>query len=358
MSLLTAAQAAAIRVVFALPEPVRRALAGPPIRSEGQQLDLDMQLFLRLQELTGNGLRHADPEGARRHTEVGDGIIRGPVVRPVEVRDLLVRELPARLYTPEQLAPGAGLLIYYHGGGWTVGSLNTHDNVCRFLARHAGVKVLAPAYRLAPEHPYPAAAHDAYAAFEHAVEHADELGIDPSSIAVGGDSAGGNLAITTALQAAASGGARPAYQLLIYPATDHSVRRASRERYGEGFFLTDENMTWFGDNYRGDTDPTEPLLSPLHAPNLADLPPAYLAVAGFDPLRDEGLAFGEKLAEADVDVTLRHFDDLIHGYANFFGFSRRAREAMADAALALHRAIGAAVQDAPAQDASAQDASA
>ncbi|MQA24275.1 MAG: alpha/beta hydrolase fold domain-containing protein [Micromonosporaceae bacterium] len=355
MNLLTATQAAAVRLVFSLPAPVRRALAGAPIRAEGQGLDLDMQLFLRLQERSGNALRKGDAEAARRHADIGDEIIRGPRVAPVDVRALDVPgaagPMAARLYTPHWLAPAAGLLIYYHGGGWTVGSLDTHDNICRFLAHHAGVRVLSPAYRLAPEHPFPAAARDAYAAFEHAVEHAEELGVDPASIAVGGDSAGGNLAIVTALQAAESGGARPACQLLIYPATDHTVRRESRERYGRGFFLTDEEMTWFGDNYRGSADVAEPHLSPLHA-DLAELPPAYLAVAGFDPLRDEGLAFAEKLAEAGVDVTVRRFDDLIHGYANFFGFSRRAREAMGDAALALHRAIGAAAQEATAQDAS------
>ncbi|MGH3716239.1 MAG: alpha/beta hydrolase [Micromonosporaceae bacterium] len=262
-------------------------------------------------------------------------------MQPVAVRELALPDgLPARLYTPDELAPGGGLLVFYHGGGWTVGDLDSHDNVCRFLARHAGVKVLSAAYRLAPEDPFPAGAHDAYAAFRYAVDHADALGVDPEAIAVGGDSAGGNLAIAASLQAVAGGGARPAYQLLLYPATDHTRRRASRERFAEGFFLTDATMTFYSDNYVVEPDKADPLASPLLAPELSELPPAYLAVAGFDPLRDEGEAFAEQLAGAGVPVTFRRFGDLIHGYANFFSFSPRAREALGDAALALHRAIG------------------
>ncbi|MGH3648494.1 MAG: alpha/beta hydrolase [Micromonosporaceae bacterium] len=341
-----AAQAASVRMLFSLPAAARRALAGPPVRIGDQQLDLDMQLFIKLQSLTGRGLVHTTPEAARREVEEGTPIVRGPLVRGVATRTVSLPDgLAGRLYTPGERAPGNGLLVFYHGGGWVVGSLDSHDHVCRYLARHAGVKVLSVAYRLAPEHPFPAPAHDAYAGFRYAVAHADELGVDPDAIAVGGDSAGGNLAIVTALQAVADGGARPAYQLLFYPGTDHTTRRPSRDAYGEGFFLTDEDMNWFGDHYVAPEEKANPLASPLLAPDLSELPPAYLAVAGFDPLCDEGEAFAHRLTEAGVPVTLRRFDDLIHGYANFFGFSRRAREAMADAALALHRAIGVRAVD-------------
>src|SRR6266540_1089859 len=260
------------RALFSLPEPARRTIAGRPIVVEGQQLDVDMQLLLRLQRWTGRGLEHT-------------------------------------------------------------------------TAEHAGVSVLSANYRLAPEHRFPAAAHDVFAAFRWAVAHADELGVDPDAIAVGGDSAGGNLAIVSALQAVEAGGPRPAYQLLFYPATDLTARRPSRQRYAERFFLTEETMNWYEANYADGADKSDRLLSPMLAPDLSGMPPAYLATAGFDPLRDEGEAFGSRLAEAGVPVTHRRFEDLIHGYVNFFGFSRRAREALGDAALALHRAIGVRAKD-------------
>ena len=336
--LTIAGLAAATRGLFALPEPVRRALAGRPIEVEGQRLDIDMQLLLRLQRWTGRGLQRTSPEQARREASEGDAIIRGPLVRPVTPRSVaLPGGRTGRLYTPE--GAGRGLLVYYHGGGWCVGDLDTHDNVCRFLAYHAGVTVLSADYRLAPEHRFPAAAHDTYAAFRWAEAHAAELGADPEAIAVGGDSAGGNLAIVTSLQAVAAGGPRPAYQLLFYPATDLTVRRPSRDRYCEGFFLTEATMNWYEANYTADADKADPLLSPCCAPDLSGMPPTYLATAGFDPLRDEGEEFGSRLVAAGVPVTHRRFEDLLHGYVNFFGFSRRAREALADAASALHEAV-------------------
>lgn len=329
------------QAVFALPRPVRRVLAGHPVCVNGQRLDTDMQIFLKVQKLTGRGLVDSTPQHARREVEEGDAILRGPLVQPVATRDLQIPDGPAaRLYIPQHPTPGGGLLVYYHGGGWVVGSLDSHDNVCRFLAHHAAVRVLSVAYRLAPEHQFPAAVDDAYLAFGYARRHAAELGANPDAVAVGGDSAGGNLAITVGLRAARDGVPGPAYQLLIYPATDHTTRRRSREMFCEGFFLTDASMTFYGDHYAGSADRSDPLLSPLLATNLADLPPAYVAVAGFDPLRDEGEAFADKLAAAGVPVTLRCFDDLIHGYANFTGFSDRARAAMRDAATALAAAIG------------------
>ncbi len=332
--------AGSLRVVFGLPAPVRRALAGAPIEVGGRRLDLDMQLFLRMQRLTGRGLDRSTVAAARREVADGTPVVEGPKVRAVTAKPMTLPDgLAARLYTPGERAPGRGLLVFYHGGGWTVGDLDSHDNMCRFLARHAGVKVLSVAYRLAPEHPCPAPARDAYAGFRYAVDHAAALDVDPDAIAVGGDSAGGNLAIATCLQAVADGGVRPAYQLLFYPATDLTRRRPSRLAYGEDFFLTEETMTFYEGCYVTAESKADPLVSPMLA-EVSGLPPAYLAVAGFDPLCDDGSAFAEKLAEAGVPVTLRCFEDLIHGYVNFFSFSARAREALGEAALALHRAVG------------------
>jgi acetyl esterase len=230
--------------------------------------------------------------------------------------------------------------VFFHGGGWVIGTRASHDNAVRFLAKHAGVRVLSIEYRLAPEFPFPAAAEDALAAFEYAVAKAGDLGADPARIAVGGDSAGGNLAAVTAQQAVRRGGPVPAFQLLIYPATDFARRYRSQDLFAEDLFLTDVHMKWFEGHYVPEgTDLTDPRLSPLRADDLRGLPPALVVTAGFDPLRDEGEAYAEKLREAGVDVALRRHDDLIHGFINFTGVGTRFREALAEMAGALRQGL-------------------
>jgi acetyl esterase len=251
--------------------------------------------------------------------------------------------IPARLYTPIGLAVGSPLLVFFHGGGWVVGSLDSHDSTCRFLAENAGARVLSVDYRLAPEHPFPAAVDDALAAFDHAVAHAEELGADPGLVAVGGDSAGGNLAAAVCHQRARSGGPVPVFALLFYPAVDPSTRRASRERYGEGLFLTDADMTWFENHYLPDpADRADPRVAVLRAEDLSGFPPTYLATAGFDPLRDEGEAFAARLREFGVAVALRRQPDLIHGFVTFLGAGNRPREATAEAVGALRAGFAVA----------------
>ncbi|HEV2782502.1 MAG TPA: alpha/beta hydrolase [Actinophytocola sp.] len=337
-------QSAAVRALYALPEPLRRVIAGPPIRIDGNELALDAQLLLRVSRMTETRLTEGTVAQARRNAEAAGGLISGPVIQPVRVRELLIPgddgAIPARLYTPEGLAEGSPLLVYYHGGGWVICSVDTHDNLCRFLATHAGVRVLSVDYRLAPEHPFPAAPADALRAFEYAARHAGELAVDASAIAVGGDSAGGNLAAVTSYQALRSGGPRPAFQLLIYPGTDMAHRHPSRDLFAEGFFLTDEDITWFLGHYCPEPDRrSDPLASPLLADDLRGLPPTYVATAGFDPLRDEGEAYARRLAEAGVPVVLNRHADLIHGFASFTGVGRRFREALAEAAGALRTGL-------------------
>ncbi len=243
-------QGAALHAVFALPQPARRLLAGPPIRSDGLELALDAQLLLRMLALTDINLSGATPEAARAQMEAGRTMLGGPIVPGVRTRNL---NLPADrrhacrpgCTSRTNLPPGSPLLVYFHGGGWVIGSVDSHDGLCRYLAKQANLRVLSVGYRLAPEYPFPVAADDAYAAYRYAVEHAESLGADPAAIAVGGDSAGGNLAAVVCLDAVRYGGPRPVFQLLFYPATDPSVRRRSRDLFADGFFLTDADMTWF-----------------------------------------------------------------------------------------------------------------
>ncbi|SFP66502.1 acetyl esterase [Amycolatopsis arida] len=333
-------EAAAAQLLYALPLPVRRLIAGRPIRLDGQELALDAQLLLRLQQLSGASLVAGSVAASRAELDLGRHLVSGKPIQPVHTAEVTIPaehgDVPATLYTPEGLPTGSGLLVFFHGGGWVVGTRQSHDNTARFLAKHADVRVLSVEYRLAPEHPFPAATEDALAAFDHAHAKATDLGADPERIAVGGDSAGGNLAAVVAQLATRRGGPAPAFQLLIYPAVDATVRRRSRELFGNGFFLTDEHMTWFLDHYAPEgVRRADPRLSPLLAEDLGGLPPAYIATAGFDPLRDEGEAYARRLAEAGVPVALSRQSDLIHGYVNFLGVGRRFVEATAEAAGAL-----------------------
>jgi acetyl esterase len=337
-------QGAAMHATFALPEPVRRRIAGRPIRIDGNELALDAQLLLRLNKLTEVKLSDTSVDEARRNVEAMSPVAGGRRIQSVHVRDLRIPvdggDIPARLYAPAGLAAGSPLLVYYHGGGFTIGSVDSHDNLCRFLAVSAEVRVLSVGYRLAPETPFPAAPADALAAFEFAVRQASELGADPSAIAVGGDSAGGNLAAVTSYQTVRSGGPRPVFQLLYYPATDSANRYRSQDLFLDGFFLTDEDMQWFTGNYLPDKDmAADPLASPLLADDLRGMPPTYLATAGFDPLRDEGQAYAAKLRRAGVPVVEHRLGDLIHGFVNFIGIGRRFREAVAESAGVLRAAL-------------------
>jgi acetyl esterase len=240
-----------------------------------------------------------------------------------------------RLYVPRGVHPGGTLLLYFHGGGFALGDLDTHDDACRLLADAAGVRVLAPEYALAPENPFPAAVEEALAAYRWAVAESERLGIEPSRIAVGGDSAGGNLA---AVVAAVAGGPEPppVLQLLIYPWLDlAAAEEGSRQRFGAGFGLTNSELGWYRELYLGTGDPRDPRCSPLHRGSLAGLPPAWIATAGRDPLRDDGERYAERLAAAGVGVTLRRHAGLLHGYVEALGRECGGRGALLEAAAAI-----------------------
>jgi acetyl esterase len=330
-----------LRTAMALPEPVQRLLAGRPVVRDGQTLATDVQLMLRLKKLAREpGPETLPVEDGRRAVRRQSAMVGG--AQPVgAVRDLPVGGRPARLYVPagERAQSPGPLLVFFHGGGWVYGDLDSHDAPCRFLAERAGVRVLSIDYRLAPEHPFPAAYDDCLEAYRWVVDHAGELGADPARLAVGGDSAGGCLAATTAL-AAAEDGLPLASQLLVYPGTDMRGGTESRSMFGEGFYLT----TGFIDLARGLYVPDrsthdDPRVSPLVAKVPDGLAPAYVMTAGFDPLRDEGEAYARKLAEAGVEVELRRFCDQIHGFFNLVGVGRTSRAAMAEIAAKLQAAL-------------------
>jgi acetyl esterase len=335
------AQAVLAQKLFGLPEPWRRRLAGPPVRLDGQDLAVDAQLLLRLMKLSGytSLVVNDSVTESRQALEAGQTVVGGRPIRSVVAREVAVAGLPATLYARAGLEEPSGLLVFLHGGGWVIGSRMSYDRSVRFLAEYSGVRVLSVEYRRAPEHPFPAAVDDALAAFDHAVEHAAELGADPARIAVGGDSAGGNLSAVVAQLAARRGGPAPAYQLLLYPATDFTRRRPSRDLFRTGFLLTQDDITWFSDHYTGSADRTDPRLSPLLGEIPANLAPAYVATAGFDPLRDEGEEYAEAMKQAGIPVTISRQRDLVHGYFSFAGLGSRFRTAALEAAVVLHTAL-------------------
>lgn len=323
------------------PRTLRRVLGEPP-RLDGQELAPDIQMLLRLAALEGEFslVEGRTVEQARAENRAGVPVVCGPPLPMGRVENMEIPgpagPIPARLYVGLGAPrPPQPLLVYYHGGGWVIGDLETHDGLCRFLAEHSGCRVLSIDYRLAPEHPFPAAVEDAVAAFAWAAEHAAELGADPARIAVGGDSAGGNLSAAVCLQTRGDG-PQPAMQMLLYPVTDAVGGQASRDVFAEGFLLTRNDMDWFEGHYIPDgCDEGDPRISMMRAPDVSNLPPAYVATAGFDPLRDEGEIYASRMREAGGKVALQRHPGLIHGFANLTAICPSARTAMLEVAGAL-----------------------
>jgi acetyl esterase len=335
------AKAATLRTALALPERVQRVLAGRRVTIDGQTLATDTQLMLRLEKLVREPSVASLPVEEGRRLLVQQTVIAGGAQPIGAVRDLPVGDRQGRLYVPTA-APATGpLLVFFHGGGWVYGDLDSHDPACRFLAERSGVRVLSVDYRLAPEHPCPAAYDDTLAAYRWVVEHPEAFGADPSRLAVGGDSAGGTLAATVAI-AAAEEGLPLALQLLVYPGTDLTTKTISARLFGQGFYLTEEFMDLAKAHYVPDVSRrSDPAVSPLLGDVPAGLAAAYVATAGFDPLRDEGEAYARKLADAGVPVELRRFPEQIHGFLNVVGAGRTARAATAEIAARLASGLGA-----------------
>ena len=302
----------------------------------GARMPLDAQAQVLLDQLAAAGgvpLNETDPETARTMYAAMAPLAGTPEdVASVENRTIpgpAGNDIPIRIYTPASgTAPRPGI-VFFHGGGWVIGDLESHDGPCRAMANVTGAVVISVDYRLAPESRAPAAAEDCYAATEWVADNAGSLDVDPGRLAIAGDSAGGNLTAVTALLARDRGGPPLRFQLLIYPVTDCTLSSGSIEENGEGYFLTADSMRWFVDHYLGAAiDPKDPIVSPLHADDLSGLPPAHVVTAEFDPLRDEGEAYANRLKEAGVPVTMKRYDGQIHGFFNLGMVIDAAREAL------------------------------
>jgi acetyl esterase len=262
-------------------------------------------------------------------------------VATVEDRDIPSPNgtIPVRVYTPEGTGPFP-VLVYFHGGGWVIGSIDTIDAPCRSLTNRTGCVVVSVEYRLAPEHKFPAAPEDCYAATRYVAENAAAFNADPQRLGIGGDSAGGNLAAAVAIMARDRGGPPIAFQLLVYPVTNYSFDTASYQENADGYLLTKNGMVWFWDHYLADAeDGHNQIASPLRALTLEGLPPAFVITCEFDPLRDEGEAYAARLRESGVQVEAKRYDGLIHGAFQMAGVLNRTNEMMDDAAAQLRRAL-------------------
>jgi acetyl esterase len=260
------------------------------------------------------------------------------VLRDVTV-DGAAGPLKARIYDTID-GTNRPALMFFHGGGFVIGDLESHDTLCRQLALDGGFRVIAVDYRLAPEAMFPAAADDCIAATRAVVKNAAAFGVDPAKIAVFGDSAGGNLAAVVARDAAINGGFTVALQLLIYPVTHMGRKGGSRDLFAEGYFLTRARMDWFDAHYTGNVDHKDDKLNPLLFDVPQGLAPAYVITAGFDPLRDEGREYADKMQAAGVPVIYINYESQIHGFFNMPAVSSVGRQAITDAAHAVTKALG------------------
>lgn len=308
-------------------------------------MPLDPQVEKILQETAALGLpayQDLSPDAARKQM-----LSLAPPVDPMlSVKRLENRnipgpdgEIPIRLYYPECDPPFA-VLVYFHGGGWVIGNLDTHHGVCHALANTSGCLVVSVDYRLAPEHRYPAAVEDAYAAAKWVAENSNVIQADPNRLAVGGDSAGGHLAAVVALMARDRKAPRIDFQVLIYPITDCSFNTPSYQENKEGYMLTRDLMKWFWHHFIEDAgEANNPYVSPLRADDLSDLPPALIVTAEYDPLRDEGEAYGKRMQAAGVSVTLSRYPGMIHAFIRMTARLDKAKAALYEVGGALRRAL-------------------
>jgi acetyl esterase len=301
------------------------------------KLDQDARRLLDLIALTGRpAMETQSPQAARALYRETRRAMQRPPPEVAEVTNFDCGGVPARFYRGVAALPGRGLL-YLHGGGWVIGDLDSHDSVCRRLANLGQCRVVAVDYRLAPDHPFPAAIDDCAVALDYLVARADAFGIDPAALAVGGDSAGGNLAALLAIRGRDGRGPAPCFQVLLYPATDLTCTHASYDEFPAGVTLTAPAMRWFCNLYLAGADPADPLASPLKA-ELAGLPPAFVLTAGFDPLRDEGIDYARALMLADVAVTHLHMATQVHGFLTMDRMIAAADTGLEMAAAALRHA--------------------
>lgn len=308
-------------------------------------MPLDPQARFVLDQLAAQGgmdLTQLSPAEARAAYEKMRVPLPPEPVAHVEERriDGPAGAIPLRVYRGAGAATPAPAIAFFHGGGWVIGSLDSHDNLCRALANRAEAVVVSVDYRLAPEHRFPAAAEDCFAATRWLAESGAAIGADPARIAVAGDSAGGNLAAVVALMTRDRGGPRLRHQALIYPVADPDFERPSYRDNADGYLLTRDAMRWFWDHYVPDAARRhDPYVAPLRAEKLAGLAPATVVTAEYDPLRDEGEAYAERLREAGVPTTLTRYDGQIHGFVSLYEVFDQGKAALAEIATALRAAL-------------------
>jgi acetyl esterase len=332
----------AVRGLLRMPNGVKRVLlGGRSVTIDGNTLDTTLQLMLVGMTAAGLNALITSPDVIAARTQLRAGAASFKQNIPVaQVTKLSIPgpadPIPARHYRPVN-GDGAPLLVFYHGGGQVIGDLETYDDLCRQICRQGGLHVLSVDYRLAPEHKAPAGSDDAYAAFRWALENAGELGADAGRVAVGGDSAGGNLAALVSLRARDAGTPLPALQLLFYPITNYSGETRSQTLFADGFYFTKQDIDWCRDKFLtgAQVDAADPRVSPLLADDFSGLPPALVLTAGFDPLRDEGRQYADAMREAGVTVDYREFGSLVHGFANFFPLGGGSATATAESISAL-----------------------
>jgi acetyl esterase len=308
------------------------------------------QLIERIHRAGHPPMQAMTPAQARAFYEAGAPLLDAPAPRIAQTRDLSIPlaggvTLPARWYA-DAAQPALPVLVYYHGGGFTIGSPATHDGLCRELARLARCAVISVDYRLAPEHRFPTAVEDAWGALCWVRDHAPSLGLDAQRIAVGGDSAGGTLAAVTALRAR-DAGLDLKLQLLIYPGTTAHQDTPSHDRYAQGFMLDRETISWFFQHYIDDADRDDWRFAPLNAHDHAGVAPAWLGLAECDPLVDEGVQYADALRLAGVPVDLDIYRGVVHGFINMGRSIPTAQQAREDAARALRHALGTEPQEHP-----------
>ena len=276
------------------------------------------------------------PEGRRNFRELIAPYADRPEVGPVTDRMIPAggREVPVRLYHPAG-DPRPGTVVFLHGGGWVFGDLDSHDGLCRSLTRGSGIPTVAVDYRCAPEHPFPAGLDDAVAVTRWLAAHGGEIGAGTGPLALAGDSSGASLAAAAAVVLRDEGGSPVRFQALLYPATDPSMSSASYRQYGDDPFLSADEMAWYWAQYGGGGIPADPRAALSTLADLRDLPPAYVLVAGLDPLRDDGLAFAEALRKAGVPVHCREYPDMPHGFLLFPARLSTAAQALSEVAAAI-----------------------
>ncbi len=313
--------------------------------TKGEQVPVHPQVQTMLDALAqmgGPALSELSPVEARAMYKALGALEQGEEIQRVDDRLVPTPEgdVAVRVYTPaDAVGSNRGVLLWFHGGGWVIGDLDTADHTCRALANRAGAVVVSVDYRLAPEHPAPAALDDCMAALMWTVENAELLGVDATKVAVGGDSAGGNLAALVCQRSRDEFGPDIDFQLLVYPVTDLTLGHPSMDENAEGYFLTKDTMVWFTECYLGDQERKDPAVSPLFAEQLAGLPPALVITAEYDPLRDEGEAYALRLREAGVPTEHRRYDGQIHGFFAMPSTLDDARDAIDVAGAALRAAL-------------------